>query len=180
MRFIEGKNRSCPCGCGNSCKLIYAHGRFKDYSKKAPNCPNKYKRRFKQRMPDRLPVGSKRIDLVRGVPYYIIKIPGKAQWMREHRYIAQTQIRSLLPGEHVHHINGDTLDNRVENLSILSHGEHTKLHHKLEGRWSIRHDACLTCGKTNYKHIARGYCNSCYQKAYHRQCAFSIRATSVI
>ncbi len=38
--------------------------------------------------------------------------------------------RAIKPGEHVHHINGDGLDNRIENLVVLTHSEHIKLHAK--------------------------------------------------
>lgn len=35
--------------------------------------------------------------------------------------------RHLLPGEVVHHLNGDSLDDRIENLSLYaSHSEHMK------------------------------------------------------
>jgi hypothetical protein len=33
-------------------------------------------------------------------------------------------------GHHIHHINGDKLDNRLENLRCLSNAEHTALHGK--------------------------------------------------
>ncbi|MBS0654120.1 MAG: HNH endonuclease [Verrucomicrobia bacterium] len=51
--------------------------------------------------------------------------------MKEHRRIMEEYLnRKLLPNEHIHHINGDTKDNRLENLQILSPSEHSRVHNK--------------------------------------------------
>ena len=52
----------------------------------------------------------------------------------EHRLIMEKSIsRYLLPGEMVHHINGVTDDNRLENLMLFkNNSEHTKYHKYLK------------------------------------------------
>ena len=67
----------------------------------------------------------------------------KNGYVREHRFIMEQQIgRYLLKEEIVHHINGDTLDNRVENLELMDHKEHRRLHLKdtLHKRWITRNN----------------------------------------
>ena len=59
--------------------------------------------------------------------YRRIYINGKQVF--EHRHIMSVYLgRPLHKKEEIHHINGDKLDNRIENLEILSKSEHTKKH----------------------------------------------------
>jgi hypothetical protein len=58
--------------------------------------------------------------------YIVIRVNGKQ--VREHRYVMEQHLgRKLEFHEHVHHINGNPTDNRIENLQVLTNSEHQKL-----------------------------------------------------
>ncbi len=60
--------------------------------------------------------------------YRKIYLPERG-WVLEHRYIWEKQNGRRIPtGFHIHHKNGDSLDNRIENLELISASEHSKLH----------------------------------------------------
>lgn len=57
--------------------------------------------------------------------YVYINIDGKQ--IREHRYIMEQFLgRKLLKNEHVHHIDGNGLNNDINNLELLTNSEHQK------------------------------------------------------
>ena len=56
---------------------------------------------------------------------------GKQRRVKQHRWIIECQIgRRLTPQEDIHHLNGIKSDNRVENLQLIHHSEHTTLSNK--------------------------------------------------
>lgn len=59
----------------------------------------------------------------------------KQKNIKQHRWVMEQHLgRKLSKDEDVHHINGVKTDNRIENLQILSHSDHSKLHTKTQIR----------------------------------------------
>jgi HNH endonuclease len=59
--------------------------------------------------------------------YRYVSVDGEK--IAEHRRIAEEREgRKLTNDEVVHHVNGDKLDNRAENLLVVTRAEHRRLH----------------------------------------------------
>lgn len=75
----------------------------------------------------------------------------------EHRVVAEQKIgRKLLKNEVVHHINGDKLDNRPDNLIVITLSKHTA-HHATKNRICSIKDCKL-------KHHSKNLCHRHYRQ----------------
>lgn len=65
----------------------------------------------------------------RSMRYGYITIYVEGKWKSEHNVIMEQSIgRKLTKDEIVHHINENKIDNRIENLQLLTKSEHVALH----------------------------------------------------
>ncbi len=57
--------------------------------------------------------------------------------IRMHRFVWEYYNDKIPQGLHIHHINGDRTDNKIENLQLVTIKQHRKLHSKKGGLGAI-------------------------------------------
>jgi hypothetical protein len=61
----------------------------------------------------------------------------------------------------------ETVLAETEKCDVLCNPCHRARHRALlVGKWSKKHDSCVQCGKTDYRHTAFGLCTPCYNAFY--------------
>ena len=76
--------------------------------------------------------------------YKTMTVNGKQ--VRVHRHLMEQHLgRKLASWEHVHHINGDSHDNRLENLAVLSNAAHQKVEveERMRPIWNVLQQGSL-------------------------------------
>lgn len=80
-----------------------------------------------------------------GRKFVIYKENGKSRTKTYARYLMEQHLgRELLPNEDVHHIDGDRTNDVIENLIVLDHVEHVKLHNL--PKYQDTEEICFICG----------------------------------
>ena len=134
--LLRQRLKLCECGCGIFIPMVNSHGkiaRFVIYHHIKGETHPMWK--------------GGRIDKD---GYKEIKSPNhpnrtKQNYVREHRLVMEQHLgRYLTKQEEVHHINGDKLDNRIENLQLTL----DKLHRVLYHRTDMSDRICKLCGST--------------------------------
>lgn len=135
--FVKGKtmeSKLCECGCGIPTPIAHRTRSGRGQKKGEPlrfisGHNSRLLSSEEQRRRNSFRDGS--IQRYTGQRHNYVKLNGRHM----HRVIAEQALgRSLLPGEIVHHKDGDKWNNHPDNLEVMTQAEHARIH--CIERWS--------------------------------------------
>uniref|UniRef100_A0A6M3LEH5 Putative homing endonuclease n=1 Tax=viral metagenome TaxID=1070528 RepID=A0A6M3LEH5_9ZZZZ len=128
-RWGESRTESVPC---RQCGTIFKKHRADKKYFCTKECQFKWRSihfrgKNHPRFKGKIRYGSGQKYLTIYAPYH--PFADSKGYMFEHRIMMEKKLmRFLTPGEIVHHTNGNTLDNRIENLELMTVSQHSSLH----------------------------------------------------
>lgn len=142
-----------------------------DASRKCPRCG-------KLAVPEPNGLGNGSAAAKESIPPPPNPLPGLASDKRVQRWREQTaELIDYLQGEYGQASSQlGLLKKRAEHLGqavvllrqivgpVQSPAEQSKPGRKPASRWSKQYERCRSCGRTEVRHLAKGYCTSCYGK----------------
>ena len=169
--IFKGLYRRCECGCGHLIKISRIDGKIRRFHNNHDK-KGKLNWNFKNYR-----------SLQRG--YYMIYKPhfkcSVNGWVREHRYIMYIYL-SILNGkpiyldenDDIHHKDKNKKNNKIENLELIRHGDHSKHHNPIIDK---SNRICNLCGIDNDRHwmndINGFLCLCCYMNVRYFRKKFS-------
>ncbi len=103
-----------------------------------------------------------KLDKTLGYLYFIDKgnpCAGTSGKVYYHRWVWYCSFGVIPEGFHIHHKDGDKLNNRISNLECLSPSEHAKEHRGVE-RVDVACGVCSMVFTTNLQNTPRLYCSN--------------------
>lgn len=113
----------CECECGEF--AIVTAKNMRNGSTKSCGCLHIAHAKTLSKINEK-PIGYKRVNKQNGR----VEIKTERGFVYEHVYLMELKLgRRLKKGEVSHHIDHNKQNNTIQNLLLMTHGDHTKLHH---------------------------------------------------